>query len=129
MNVQLIERDGKPEWAVLPYAEYEHLMALLEDMQDAGDAQRIMSNLARGVDEALPQAVAQRLLNDEAPLRVWREYRGLSQTQLAEAAGVTQAMVTMIETGRRKGQTSTLKRLADALGVGVDDLVESTLLD
>ena len=129
MNVQLIERDGKPEWAVLPYAEYEHLMALLEDMQDAGDAQRIMSNLARGEDEALPQAVAQRLLNDEAPLRVWREYRGLTQTQLAEAAGITQAMVTMIETGRRKGQTSTLKRLADALGVGVDDLVESTLLD
>ena len=123
MNVQLIERDGKPEWAVLPYAEYQHLMTLLEDMQDAGDAKRIMSSLARGEDEALPQAVAQRLLNDEAPLRVWREYRGLSQTQLAEAAGVTQAMVTMIETGRRKGQTSTLKRLADALEVGVDDLL------
>ena len=125
MNVQLIERDGKPEWAVLPYAEYEHLMALLEDMQDTGDAQRIMSNLARGEDEALPQAVAQRLLNDEAPLRVWREYRGLSQTQLAEAAGVTQAMVTMIETGRRKGQTSTLKRLADVLEVDVDDFLIS----
>jgi DNA-binding XRE family transcriptional regulator len=126
MNVQLIERDGKPEWAVLPYAEYEHLMALLEDMQDAGDAKRIMSSLDRGEDEALPQAVAQRLLNDEAPLRVWREYRGLTQTQLAEMAGVTQAMVTMIETGRRKGQTSTLKRLADALGVDVDDLVAPT---
>ena len=123
MNVQLIERDGKPEWAVLPYAEYQHLMTLLEDMQDAGDAKRIMSNLASGEDEALPQVVAQRLLNDEAPLRVWREYRGLSQTQLAEAAGVTQAMVTMIETGRRKGQTSTLKRLADALEVDVDDLL------
>jgi DNA-binding XRE family transcriptional regulator len=126
MNVQLIERDGKPEWAVLPYAEYEHLMALLEDMQDAGDAKRIMSSLDRGEDEALPQAVAQRLLNDEAPLRVWREYRGLTQTQLAEMAGVTQAMVTMIETGRRKGQTPTLKRLADALGVDVDDLVAPT---
>lgn len=128
MNVQLIERDGKPEWAVLPYAEYEYLMELLEDMQDAGDAKRIMSSLDRGEDEALPQAVAQRLLNDEAPLRVWREYRGLTQTQLAEMAGVTQAMVTMIETGRRKGQTATLKRLADALGLDVDDLVESTLL-
>ena len=123
MNVQVIERNGVPEWAVLPYADYARLMARLEDVQDAADVARVRAALARGDEEAVPDAVVARLLDGEPPLRVWREYRGLSQAALAEAAGVTQSMVTMIETGRRTGQASTLKRLAEALRVDVDDLL------
>lgn len=26
MNVQVIEKDGKPEWAVIPYAAYQRLV-------------------------------------------------------------------------------------------------------
>ncbi len=124
MNVQVIERNGQPEWAVLPYADYERLLALLEDRQDAEDATHIMEALARGEEESVPHDVARRLMNGEAPLRVWREYRGLSQAALAEAAGVTQSMVTMMETGRRTGKAKTLKRLAEALGVAVDELLQ-----
>lgn len=123
MNVQVIERNGAPEWAVLPYADYEKLLDLLEGVQDAADVARVRAALGRGDEETLPDTVVARLLAGESPLRVWREYRGLSQVDLAGAAGVTQSMVTMIETGRRKGQASTLKRLADALRVDVDDLV------
>jgi DNA-binding XRE family transcriptional regulator len=123
MNVQVIEKEGRPEWAVLPYAEYQRLLERLEDLQDALDADRILARVARGEDELVPAEVVERLLQGEPPLRVWREHRGWTQQQLASAAGVTQSMVTMIETGRRKGQADTLKRLAAALRIDLDDLV------
>ena len=123
MNVQVIEKEGRPEWAVLPYAEYQRLLERLEDLQDALDADRILARVARGDDELVPAEVVERLLQGEPPLRVWREHRGWTQQQLASAAGVTQSMVTMIETGRRKGQADTLKRLAAALRIDLDDLV------
>jgi DNA-binding XRE family transcriptional regulator len=123
MNVQVIEKEGRPEWAVLPYAEYQRLLERLEDLQDALDADRILARVARGEEELVPAEVVERLLQGEPPLRVWREHRGWTQQQLASAAGVTQSMVTMIETGRRKGQADTLKRLAAALRIDLDDLV------
>ncbi|WP_298220528.1 helix-turn-helix transcriptional regulator [Halothiobacillus sp.] len=123
MNVQVIERNGSPEWAVLPYAEYERLISLLESMQDVAEVTRVHAALERGEEEAIPDEVVERLLAGESPLRVWREYRGLSQIALAESAQVTQGMVTMIETGKRKGQAMTLKRLAEVLRIDVDDLL------
>lgn len=123
MNVQVIERNGSPEWAVLPYAEYERLISMLESMQDVAEVTRVRSALERGEEETIPDEVVERLLAGESPLRVWREYRGLSQIALAESAQVTQGMVTMIETGKRKGQAMTLKRLAEVLRIDVDDLL------
>ena len=58
------------------------------------------------------------------PVRVWREYRGLTQRELAEKAGLAQAYIAQIETGRRKGTVDVYKRLAEALRVDIDDLVE-----
>ena len=34
MNVQIIERNGKPEWAVIPYEEYERIREALDDAED-----------------------------------------------------------------------------------------------
>ena len=39
--------------------------------------------------EAIPDAVVGRLLDGENPVRVWREYRGLSLRSLAERAGIS----------------------------------------
>ena len=44
------------------------------------------------------------------------------QAQLAEAAGVTQSMVAMIERGDRRGTVDTLTLIARALKVDLDDL-------
>jgi len=58
-------------------------------------------------------------------LRTLREEKGLTQAQLAKAAGTTQEYVAMLETGVRKNPTiETLKRLAKALGVPVTELLE-----
>ena len=45
-----------------------------------------------------------------------KEHRGLTQEQLASAADVSRALVAAIETGRKEGSMSSLKKLAAALG-------------
>jgi transcriptional regulator with XRE-family HTH domain len=65
-------------------------------------------------------ASARRLLADN--LRLMRVMRRLSQTVLAEEAGVTQALVSAIERGRANPTLDSLERLALVLGVRVDEL-------
>lgn len=47
---------------------------------------------------------------------------GLTQAALAERSGVKRVTVAEIETGRKQGSIATLRALADALGVSLDDL-------
>lgn len=89
---------------------------------DATALAGFVERLARGEEEIISAAVVDRLLAGEPPVRVWREHRGLTQTQLAEAAGVTQSMVAMIERGDRRGTVDTLTIIARALKVDLDDL-------
>ena len=51
-----------------------------------------------------------------------REAKGWSQTKLAVEAGMSVSGISMIENGYRNLSTTTLARLAEALGVGVRDL-------
>jgi len=55
-----------------------------------------------------------------------RRARGWNQTELAKAAGVSKGLLYKIETARWRGDFSTyvgyLERIAQALGVGVEDL-------
>ena len=63
----------------------------------------------------------------ESKLKNLREKKGLNQKQLAEASGVTQATISRIESGRvRQIRSDSLRRLATALGVTVDFLVDRT---
>lgn len=66
---------------------------------------------------------SKRLISGESPLRVWRELRGLSQVKLAAASAVNRVQIADIEAERGKGSVATMRKLADALGVRVDDLV------
>lgn len=61
-----------------------------------------------------------------ARLRSARTEAGLSQAQLAEAAGVTQAHVSQWESGRRTPHIDSLVKLADALDVSLDWLAGRT---
>ncbi len=57
-------------------------------------------------------------------LKARREARGLTQAQLAKKAGVTEAYVSMLESGKRKAPSlPALQRLAKALGVPVTELL------
>ena len=58
-------------------------------------------------------------------LEQYRKRRRLSQEQLANLSGVSQPMISMIETGSVPNPTiSTVYRLASALKCMVEDLIE-----
>ena len=89
MSVQIIEKSGKPEYAVIPYAEYQELLEMAQDARDIQDADVAMAELSAGEDESIPVAIAKRLVSGgEHPLKVWREYCGCTQGSLGAAAGI-----------------------------------------
>lgn len=122
MGVQLIERNGKPEFAVLPYDEYCRLVEQAETGADVKAFDEAMAALAAG-EETVPAAVAERLARGEQPVLVWREHRGMTRGELCYAATISTAYLSQIETRKREGTVEVLKRLAEALRVDLDDLV------
>ncbi len=119
MNVQIIRRKGKPEWAVIPYKEYERLRGAAELAEDAELARRALER----DEERIPIEVVERLIEGENPVRVWRKYRGLTQQGLAKKVGVSPAYLSQIETGKRGGSSKVLRAIASALNVDLDDIV------
>ncbi|GAB5430211.1 MAG: hypothetical protein Devi2KO_36700 [Devosia indica] len=107
----------------IPRAEYERLLTIAEDAADIAAYDRAVSRLASGQEELVPAQYANRLIDGESPLRVYREFRGLTQVALSEASGVNRVQIADIEAGRKSGSIETIKKLASALGVSVDDLI------
>jgi DNA-binding XRE family transcriptional regulator len=120
-GIQFIERDGKREFAVIPIELFERLAAAVEDVEDTA-----LFDAARAADDGfrIPAAVANAILDGEHPVKAWREQRGLTQETLAAKAGISKAYLCQIETRKRVGALKTLRAIADALALKVDDLRE-----
>lgn len=122
-KVQLILREGQPEYAVLPYALYLQLVENAEMLQDIRDYDEAKARIASGEEELIPAHVTFAIIDGENPVKMWREYRGLSQAELAQAAGISTAYLSQIETGKRVGKTAVLQSIARALNLTLDDIV------
>jgi DNA-binding XRE family transcriptional regulator len=132
-RVQFIIAPDGQELAVLPRAEYERLAAAAgeEAAEDAATARlvdRALGAIERGEELVLPAEVSDRLAAGENPIRVLRQWRdagpnGMSQLELAAAAGTTQSYISDLERGKKRGNPELLKKIARALGVPLDLLV------
>lgn len=122
MNTQTITTPNGDRLIVLPEADYLKLLEAAEDAADRASIAEVRGKLAAGEEEMLPAAFVDRLIAGENPLRVWREHRGLTCSALAEKAGVVQSYISEIETGKKDGSLKTMKKLADALNVSIDDI-------
>jgi DNA-binding XRE family transcriptional regulator len=100
----------------IPREEYDRLVRLADDAEDIAAAERALQT------ERIPAAFANRILDGESPLAVFREFRGLSQSGLAARSGVNRVQIADIEAGRGVGSVATLRKLADALGLTIDDI-------
>ena len=118
MAVQYIVEDVAPQYTVVTVAEYERLLEAEEMLEDV----RAYGAVKARADEYLPRAVADRIMNGESEVRVFREHRGLTQAELAEAAGISIPYLSQIEARRRRPSTSVLHRLAARPAVTIDDL-------
>ncbi len=121
-RVQVIESPGGERMVVLPLKEYEQLTKAAEDLADVQAYDTARRRLAAGEEELIPAAYANRILDGDNTVRVWREYRGLSVKELAERAGISAAYLSQLERGNRQGTLSTMKALAVALLLDLDDL-------
>ena len=121
MTVQFIEIAGE-KLAVLPLAQYEQLLEAIEDQEDGAAAEDAAQRRADG-EEYLPGEMVHRLVDGENALRVWREHRELSLTQLAQRAGVNKSTLSLLENDKAHGKPATWRALADALKVTVDDIL------
>lgn len=113
MSIETTVIDGR-KMATLPL---EELHALIDELDDLRNAARFDALKAEADAEGyMPGEVLDLIMDDGLPrLAAWRRDRGLSQTELAEKAGIRQLTVARIEGGKSEGQTATLKRLAAAL--------------
>lgn len=100
MNVQVIMRDGAPEYAVLLWSEYEALLNAVGRRLDA--------------PQPAPEAVCAPALRQLPQLR---EAKGLDIAALARSVGISPAYLALIESGERVPDTAIRRALARALEV------------
>ena len=118
MNIETVERQGK-EYVLVPREQYNQFLEdaeMLRDIREFREAKTIN-------EETYPSEVVNRLiLNEESPIRVYRDHRGLTQQQLADKCGIQRAYLAEIETGRKSGSVKTLKAIAAALDVDLTSI-------
>ena len=119
MNLETVERNSQ-KFVLVPIEQYNQLLSDIEMLKDIRDFRS-----AKAVDEeTFPAEVINRLiLNEDNPIKVYREYRELTQKQLADKVGVQRAYLAEIETGRKSGSVKTLKAIAEALDVDLTSIL------
>ncbi len=116
---QIIKTPSGEELVVLPRAEYDQLVRAAEEAaEDAADAAIYDARKAGLAGEAsLPAELSMAILREESRLKALRKWRGLTQSELAERAQVTQGFLSDLESRRRTASAETATKLAAALDV------------
>jgi DNA-binding XRE family transcriptional regulator len=120
-RIEKITRKGK-EFAVIPLEDLQRLMDHAEMAAYVRAYDAVKGRLDRGEDELIPLEITERRLAGENSVRIWRDHRGLTQEALAQASRVSRSMIAAIEAGHKTGGISTLKKLAVALKVDLENL-------
>jgi transcriptional regulator with XRE-family HTH domain len=108
--------------------DWKALIAFLEDIEDRAATAAVLAH-----EDTVGKKVARRdyltgdelrcILDDESPVKVWREKRGLTQRELAEQAAVSPSYLAEIETGKKPGSTAALRKLARVLALPMENLL------
>lgn len=105
MDIQIISRNGEPEYAVLPWDKYQALL------KAAGQPRSAPSPSAPA--QAAP-AQDRRPLADLCALR---EAKGLAIETLARTVGISPSYLGLIESGERQPDAAIRRSLAWELGI------------
>ncbi|MBA6061338.1 MULTISPECIES: helix-turn-helix domain-containing protein [Pseudomonas] len=105
MGIQVISRDGQPEYAVVPWEQYQALL------QAAGQAPA-----EAAASEPAPAAAVAALPAFSEVAQI-RQAKGIAPEQLARNVGVSPAYLAMIESGERHPDAAIRRALAWHLGV------------
>ena len=102
-NVQYIEQNGKPVFAVIPYDEYIKLLP------------------SENIN--IPHEVVGLVIKKGMNLvKAWRTHLGFTQSEIAKKAGITQAALSQMEKDENTLRTATLEKLAKAMDLSIEQL-------
>lgn len=118
IHPQTIYNGKQAEFIVLPINEYNKLINLIEDFQDIQEVKLG----EQSSDENFPMELVQALSDGYNPIKVYREYRGISQTALANKINVSKQYVSQLEKGDRVGSAKILLAIAKVLKIDLEDL-------
>lgn len=106
------------EMVTITKEEHGRLLAAAEDLEDI----RTLNEARANPEEGMPHEFLVKLLEGEHPVAVFRSWRGLSQAELARRSRVNRVQIIDMEKGRAGCSVETLRKLADALDVSMDEL-------
>lgn len=118
MHKQLVDEKGN-KFVLLPVKEYERLC---RNMETSADIAVYNAAMARK-EEGFPKRLFDKIDEGRSAVTVFREYRRMKQSELAKASGITEAYLSQIESGKRKG-SAVLKKIAKALRVPMELICE-----
>ena len=125
MDVRFKKTD-KGEVAILPRKDYEALAAKAAKADEDIGTARLVAQARKEIAASaplIPKSVVDRIAKVESALRVLREWRDVTQLEISYKTNIRQGYLSDLESGRRKGTTAALKKIADVLKVPLDLLV------
>ena len=111
-SLRYIVDQNQATHVVLPIGEYEALTERLERAQADMSLPRIGPR-----EQPIPVEVAQRIIDGDPPVKVWREYRELSVEQLASASKLSIGHLEAVESKRRVENAEVVQSIAEALEI------------
>jgi DNA-binding Xre family transcriptional regulator len=118
VTLQTLITESGEELVVLSRRDYDALLARLGD-EEAEDRMTLILAAEGRAETPLPEVVSAAILKGDSVLKALRAWRGLTQVQLAEAAGIGQGFLSELEGRTKTGSPETLTKLAQRLDVPV----------
>ena len=116
-RIQTIYQGGMPAFVVVPFVDFAR-----EYPKEADMITPHTPRIPEG--DAIPHEVVGLHIKEDMPLvRAWREHLGMTQTEVAAKAGISQASLSQMESGQGKLRKATREKLANALGINPDQLL------
>jgi hypothetical protein len=114
MATQTLKTESGEERVVLSRREYDALLAKLGD-EGAEDRMTLIIAAEARAEAPLPESVSAAILGGDSVLKALRNWRGMTQVRLADAAGIGQGYLSELEARLKKGSPETLTKLAHCL--------------
>jgi ribosome-binding protein aMBF1 (putative translation factor) len=113
---QTIVHCGHPAFVLVPWEDWNRIKHILK--------------LEKARASGIPQQVVEaHVNNNESLIKAWREYLGLTQKELAERMGMSQAAVAKFERPGARLRDSTIKKLAVAFKLEERQLLAIKLME
>ena len=105
INAQILnDKHGNPTFAVIPFDVFQSLCKKNE-----------IAN--KDKDVYFPDEVVEKLIMEKkTTIQAWREYLNLTQADIAEKMGISQAAYSQMETAK-KNRKATLQKIAEAMNI------------